>query len=235
MHIFYTPAIESDDVHYDLSEEESKHCVRVLRLAIGTSIRLIDGKGGVFECKIADPHPKRTRVNVVSYTQKPHNRNYKLHIAIAPTKSTERFEWFLEKATEIGIDEITPIICEHSERKDVKIERLNKIIIAAMKQSQQYFLPTLNDPIKLSDFLKQNYGTSRFIAHCVENEKQELKSSLFASEDSTILIGPEGDFSPDEIALSISSGYVPITLGNTRLRTETAGVVTCVEVSLINR
>jgi len=235
VHIFYTPDIENSATHYELSEEESKHCIRVLRLTTGKVIRLIDGRGGVFECEIVEAHPKRTRVLVISFNQHSNIRSYNLHMVVAPTKSIERFEWFLEKATEIGVDEITPIICEHSERKDIKLDRLNKIVIAAMKQSQQYFLPKLNESIKLGDFFKENLEGRKFIAHCIDNEKDDLRSSLKHSEHSVILIGPEGDFTPDEITQAIAAEYTPITLGRTRLRTETAGVVACVEVSLINR
>lgn len=235
MHIFYTPDINRDVSLYTLSEEESKHCIRVLRLATGHQIRLMDGSGGIFDCEISDAHPKRTQVRVLSFVQEASNREYRLHLAVAPTKNIERFEWFLEKATEVGVDEITPIICEHSERKDIKLDRLNKIIIAAMKQSQQSFLPKLNQAIRLSDFFKKDLQAKRFIAHCVDDQKQFLKTCLQTNDDSLILIGPEGDFSHSEIAEALASEFTPISLGSTRLRTETAAVVACVEVSLINR
>jgi len=154
---------------------------------------------------------------------------------VAPTKNIERFEWFLEKATEIGVDEITPIICEHSERKAVKLERLTKIVISAMKQSQQYYLPKVNEAIKVTDFLAKDINSKKFVAHCVDEEKQFLKASLSPQEDSIVLIGPEGDFSQTEIEQAISRQFIPISLGDTRLRTETAAVVACVEINLINR
>ena len=237
MHIFYTPDIESQSLYYDLSEEESNHCIRVLRLKTGNNITLIDGKGGMYVGKIVDSsNKKRTRVNILSFVKDPSRRNYYLHIAVAPTKSIERYEWFLEKATEIGIDEITPLICEHSERTVVKLDRLNKIVIAAMKQSQQSFLPVINEPVKLRDFLSLNdVKGRRFIAHCVDGEKEQLQHSLNEAEDAVILIGPEGDFSDAEIEYALSLGYTPITLGNTRLRTETAALVACMETSLVNR
>lgn len=236
MHIFYTPDIENQSSYYDLSEEESKHCTRVLRLKVGANITLIDGRGGIFTGRIEDTSSKkRTRVDILSFVKDSRRRNYNLHMVVAPTKSLERYEWFLEKATEVGIDEITPIICEHSERTMMKIDRLNKIVIAAMKQSQQSFLPIVNEPIKLKDFFDLKVEGKKFIAHCLDNEKKQLKQSLKENEDAVILIGPEGDFSDSEIEQALSLGYIPITLGNTRLRTETAALVACVETSLINR
>jgi len=235
MHIFYTPDINSSDAYYTLSEEESKHCSRVLRLVIGAGIVLVDGRGGIYNAEIFDVHSKRTQVKITLFTQSPKNRNYHLHMVVAPTKNIERFEWFLEKATEIGVDEITPIICEHSERKAVKLERLTKIVISAMKQSQQYYLPKVNEAIKVTDFLAKDINSKKFVAHCVDEEKQFLKASLSPQEDSIVLIGPEGDFSQTEIEQAISRQFIPISLGDTRLRTETAAVVACVEINLINR
>jgi len=235
VHIFYTPDIENTDTYYNLSEEESKHSIRVLRLAIGTEITLIDGNGGLFIAEIVDAHPKRTRVKIQSFNRSLPIRNYNLHMVVAPTKNIERYEWFLEKATEIGVDEVTPIICEHSERKDLKKDRLNKILIAAMKQSQQYFVPRLNEPIKFKDFLNQPIVANKFIAHCIDGEKQYINYNLKAKQNALILIGPEGDFSPLEIDQAIAKGFTPISLGNTRLRTETAAIVSCIEVGLINR
>lgn len=236
MHIFYTPDIENQSLYYDLSEEESKHCTRVLRLKAGANITLIDGNGGIFTGRIADSSSKkRTRVDILSSVRASRGRNYNLHMVVAPTKSLERYEWFLEKATEIGIDEITPIICERSERTVMKLDRLNKIVISAMKQSQQSFLPIVNEPVKLKDFFDLKLEGKKFIAHCLDNEKKQLKQSLKENENAVILIGPEGDFSDTEIEQAISLGYIPITLGNTRLRTETAALVACMETSLINR
>ena len=166
---------------------------------------------------------------------KKQQRKYYLHLAIAPTKNNDRLEWFLEKATEIGIDEITPIICENSERKFIKPERLKKIIISAMKQSLKFHLPRLNDMVTLSEFLKQKQTQGKYIAHCVENEKQLMKDVLHPQESSTILIGPEGDFSFSEIEKSLQKGYTPITLGKARLRTETAALVSVMNVSFINQ
>jgi 16S rRNA (uracil1498-N3)-methyltransferase len=236
VHIFYTPDIENQSLYYDLSENESKHCTRVLRLKAGAFVKLIDGRGGIFQGKIADSSSKKqTRVDILSFVKDSRQRNYRLHMVVAPTKSLERYEWFLEKATEIGIDEITPIICERSERTVLKLDRLNKIVIAAMKQSQQSFLPVINDPISFTDFLNLKFERKKFIAHCLENEKKQLRDSLTENEGAVILIGPEGDFSNIEIEQALSVGYSPITLGNTRLRTETAALVACMETSFINR
>jgi 16S rRNA (uracil1498-N3)-methyltransferase len=234
VHIFYTPDIDTQSSYYDLSEEESKHCTRVLRLKTGTTITLIDGIGGTYIGKINDLSKKRTRVDILSFVASTKRQNYKLHMAVAPTKSIERYEWFLEKATEIGIDEITPILCDHSERSVVKLDRLNKILVSAMKQSQQSFLPVINESIKLKDFLNHDVSGKKFIAHCSGGEKGQLSSCLKKAEDALILIGPEGDFSNEEIEKAITSGYAPITLGNTRLRTETAALVACMQTSFIN-
>lgn len=235
MHIFYTPDIDVHSSHYQLSEEESKHSSRVLRLKPDDEIMLVDGKGSTFIARITDAHPKKTQTLIVSSSFQERAHPYHLHLAVAPTKNIERFEWFLEKATEIGVDEITPIICDHAERKEVKHERLSKIIVAAMKQSQQSFLPLLNDTIRLVDFFNQPHNSKRFIAHCDDFEKHSLKSALGAQENSLILIGPEGDFSSAEIEMALNNGYLPITLGKTRLRTETAALVACMEVSFLNR
>jgi len=235
VHIFYTPDIDIHASSYQLSEEESKHSSRVLRLKADDEIMLVNGKGTTFIARITNSHPKRTQASIVSSTFQEKARPYHLHLAVAPTKNIERYEWFLEKATEIGVDEITPLICEHAERKDVKHERLNKILVAAMKQSQQSFLPTLNDTIRFDEFIELPTSDKKFIAHCDEDEKYSLKSVLFAQQNSLILIGPEGDFSPSEIKNAISGGYVPVSLGQTRLRTETAALVACMEVSFLNR
>ena len=155
-------------------------------------------------------------------------------MVVAPTKMNDRFEWFLEKATEIGVDEITPIICDRSERKILKLERIQRVIESAMKQSLQTYLPKLNEPISLSDFLEKPITGLQFIAHCEDNERHELKRRVVADQDVTILIGPEGDFTPTEIKSAISKGYTPVAMGKTRLRTETAAIVACTIVASIN-
>lgn len=234
MHVFYTPDIASDQ--YTLNEEESIHCVRVLRLGMGDAIQLIDGKGGLYQAKITSLNKKHVTVEVLEKHIDPQKRNYSLHIAIAPTKNIERLEWFIEKATEIGIDEITPLLCEHSERKVVKEERLNKIITSAVKQSLQSYHPKLHPLTPFNEFLKRDTTATRMIAHCMEDSSKQTINDINSPEHNyLILIGPEGDFSPNEIAFALECGFKPLTLGNTRLRTETAALAACFEVNYLNR
>ncbi len=235
MHLFYTPDLNAKHHTYLLSEEESKHCIKVLRLSIEDEVILIDGRGGWFTGKIIDSHPKRTIISITSSIFNFQKRNHYLHIAIAPTKNIDRFEWFLEKATEMGIDEITPIICAHSERREVKIERLGKRITAAVKQSLKAYHPILNEPILFADFVSENKDCQKFIAHCFEDEKSYLSNLIEKHGRYTILIGPEGDFSPNEIEIALLSEYMPISLGEARLRTETAALASCFEVNYLNR
>jgi 16S rRNA (uracil1498-N3)-methyltransferase len=233
MHIFYTPEINSET--YILSEEESKHCIKVLRFQKGSVLNLVDGKGGFYEAIVEEPHPKRTKINILSVHKNYGLRNHYLHIAIAPTKNIERLEWFLEKATEIGIDEITPIICEHSERRDVKTERLNKVITTAVKQSIKAFHPKLNDPQSFADIILKTKHANKFIAHCVETQKFAIKDQFKPNSDYLIMIGPEGDFTSSEIDLAMSHNFIPISLGDSRLRTETAALEACFEINFLNR
>ena len=235
MQLFYNPSIDKNTNEITFDKIESRHVVKVLRKKEGDHIYLTNGKGDLFHCKISVANDKKCLINVIDIEHKKQQRKYYLHLAIAPTKNNDRLEWFLEKATEIGIDEITPIICDNSERKFIKPERLKKIIISAMKQSLKFYLPKLNEVVTLSEFLKQNQTQGKYIAHCVENEKQLMKDVLQPEESSTILIGPEGDFSYSEIEKSLQIGYTPITLGKARLRTETAALVSVMNVSFINQ
>jgi 16S rRNA (uracil1498-N3)-methyltransferase len=235
MQLFYTPDIEPNHPHYILSEEESKHAIRVLRLEIGNEVQLIDGKGGLYHATIRDAHPKRTVLQINSTSTAFNKRNHYLHIAIAPTKNIERVEWFLEKATEIGIDEISLIICQRSERKEVKTERLNKIITSAIKQSVKAYHPVLNEPITFNQLLAKPFDGQKFIAHCEDGEKANLKDAISAKGKYLILIGPEGDFSKAEINDEFQKDYKAITLGESRLRTETAALEACFEVNFLNR
>ena len=232
MHIFFCPDIQSD--RYTLSEEESKHCSKVLRLKKNDEIYLVDGKGGYYKATITTIETKKTEVKIHDTERNYMKRDYRFRIAMAPTKNIDRFEWFIEKATEIGIDEITPLLCEHSERKIIKPERLNKVIISAMKQSGQAFLPKLNDLTKFTDFISSNNETEKYIAHCYGSEKINLRDENPKGKDVLILIGPEGDFSLQEVEEAMSKGFKPLSLGSTRLRTETAGVVACCSISLLN-
>jgi len=230
MQIFYAPDIDGST--YTLSEEESKHCIRVLRLVAGDEITLVDGKGNLFKTHIIDPHVKRCQVLVFEALTEFEKRNYYLHIAIAPTKNIERFEWFLEKATEIGIDEITPLLCDHSERKVINNERLEKVVAAAMKQSIKAYAPKLNQLTSFKQFIKNQNPETTYIAHCERKGLPHLKNELGSNKNVTVLIGPEGDFSPDEVSKALAIRFKEISLGNSRLRTETAGIVACNIVNL---
>ncbi|MFD0751730.1 16S rRNA (uracil(1498)-N(3))-methyltransferase [Mucilaginibacter calamicampi] len=235
MHLFYTPDVDASHPMYFLSEEESKHCVRVLRLQAGDEVQLIDGRGGLYQAVIHEAHPKRTILKITSVQSGFGKRNHHLHIAIAPTKNIERFEWFLEKATEIGIDEITPIICQRSERKEVKTDRSAKIITSAIKQSLKAYHPILNPPIPFSKFIRQQFDAQKFIAHCIADSKTSLSAEVEKQGSYVILIGPEGDFTPAEVDLALQTEFKAITLGDSRLRTETAALAACFEINFLNR
>ncbi len=214
-------------------KEESKHIVKVLRKKENDILHVTNGLGFLFETKIKIASDSKCTVEIVSFEQQVQSK-FNLHLAVAPTKMNERYEWFLEKATEIGIQEITPIICEHSERKVIKTERFLKIIESAMKQSLHYYLPKLNEPISFKEFVKKEQSGQKFIAHCEATDKKSLKKELKSNTDCTILIGPEGDFSVKEIQLALDNQYIPVSLGSTRLRTETAAIVACHSVVFAN-
>ncbi|WP_437921804.1 16S rRNA (uracil(1498)-N(3))-methyltransferase [Sphingobacterium sp. LRF_L2] len=238
MHLFYSPILEPHHTQFVLSEEESKHAIRVLRLEATQLVYLIDGRGGWYSAEILDPHPKRTILTILHVEQDYKKSNYHLHVAVAPTKNIDRIEWFLEKATEIGIQEITPIISEHSERKDVKIDRLNKVVVSAMKQSLKAYMPLVHPATSFTQFLKDTQLEDeriKCIAHCEDGEKKYLNQLCTAGGRYIILIGPEGDFSSNEISQALNAGYKPVSLGNSRLRTETAALAACLEISLLNR
>lgn len=233
MQLFYAPDINNETNEFVFDKEESKHIVKVLRKLEGSILHITNGKGFLFVCEIILASEKKcvVKINESQFTEP---KNFSIHMVVAPTKMNDRYEWFLEKAAEIGVDEITPIICEHSERKIIKTERFDKILISAMKQSNQMYLPILNEPIKLTDFLAKEIGGQKFIAHCEETEKVELKNRIETQQHYTLLIGPEGDFSPNEINKALTNGYLPVALGNTRLRTETAAIVGCHTFVLAN-
>ena len=235
MQLFYNANILESDKQFTFDKTESKHIVRVLRKKVGDELYITNGKGILYIAEITIANDKKCLTTIISVLQKPKPWNYYLHIAIAPTKNIDRFEWFLEKATEIGIDEITPLLCNHSERKVIKTERLEKIIDAAMKQSLKFHLPKLNPLTKFSDFTKQELEGNLYIAHCEKTDKQSLKSIVQPNQKTTILIGPEGDFSISEIEMAIQQKFKPITLGESRLRTETAGMVATQIISFINQ
>ena len=235
MQIFYTPDIDISQKQYFLGEEESKHCSRVLRLEKGTPVQLVDGRGGLYAAIISEPNPKRTQLQVNSITPAFKKRNHYLHIALAPTKNLDRLEWLLEKATEIGIDEISFIICRRSERREVKTERLDKIVVSAMKQSVKAYRPVLNEALSFNEFLSVPFKGHKFIAHCEEADKTGISDNLIKHERYQVLIGPEGDFTTEEISQALQNGFKPVTLGDSRLRTETAALKACFEINFLNR
>ncbi len=235
MFLFYTPDIATD--HF-LSEEESAHCVRVLRLTKGDNILLTDGKGTTYEARVINPNPRHCEFEILNSERQQKTWNYYLHIGIAPTKNIERLEWMVEKCTEIGIDEITPLLCRFSERKVLNLERLQRVMVSAAKQSLKAYMPKLNPLTEYDTFIRQSTEQQRFIAHCYKDDKTQLANavSIRQSENNgqqsdigsiLVLIGPEGDFSEQEVEHALSSGFRPVALGNERLRTETAGIVAC--------
>ena len=222
MHLFYTPDIAHS---HELPADEAAHALRVLRLQPGDEVRLTDGQGGFYHARISECNRKRCMVEVIEREEQAPLWTGHLHLALAPTKNIDRMEWLAEKATEIGFDELTFLNCQWSERRIVKGERIEKILISAMKQSLKARLPKLNDITDFAQFVKQPVSGQKFIAHCHEGEKTPLRQALQPAQDALVLIGPEGDFSPDEVALAVAEGFTPVTLGNTRLRTETAALV----------
>lgn len=228
MHVFYTPDIQT---HPELPEEEAQHCIRVLRLNAGDEITLTDGKGNFYRAEITAATNKRCLVKVIETIPQDPLWQGHLHIAMAPTKNMDRNEWFAEKATEVGIDELTFLNCRFSERRVIKTERIEKILISAIKQSLKARLPKLNEMVDFDKFIAQDFSGQKFIAHCYEGEKPLLKEVAKPGEDTLILIGPEGDFSEEEVAKAISNGFKPISLGKSRLRTETAALVATVIIN----
>jgi 16S rRNA (uracil1498-N3)-methyltransferase len=233
MQLFYNSDIKQGDTTFFFDKEESKHIVKVLRKKESDKIFLNNGLGYLFESEIISASEKKCKIRITN-VQFYEPTSYHIHVAVAPTKMNDRLEWFLEKATEIGIHEITPIICDNSERKVYKIDRAEKIIQSAMKQSLQMYLPKINEPISYSQFVKQTIDGQKFIAHCEETERKAFQDEVKPNEKVTILIGPEGDFSTKEIKLALENQFIPVTLGNTRLRTETAALVACHTIVIKN-
>jgi len=229
--IFFTPDILSN---VELPVEEALHCIKVLRKKEGDEILLTDGKGFFYDAEIMQANPKHCIVNILNTIEQPKGWDFNLQIAFAPTKNIDRIEWFAEKATEIGIDRLSPILCQHSERKEIKTQRIEKILISAMKQSQKALLPQLDDIQSFSKFIKQEYDGQKFIAHCYPQEKVLLKDIYKKGGNALILIGPEGDFSEEEVKMATDSGFKPISLGDSRLRTETAALVACHTLHVLN-
>jgi len=233
MQLFYNSNINENTTQFSFEKEESRHIVKVLRKQVGDTLHITNGEGWLFLAKISIPNINKCTAEIVSKTLQP-KRKYNLHLAVAPTKMNDRYEWFLEKATEIGINTITPIICDHSERKIIKPARFERIIQSAAKQSLSCYLPKLNEAMAFKSFIKQDFSGQLYIAHCEETNKKSLKNALAPNQDITILIGPEGDFSIKEIELALQNKFIPVTLGDTRLRTETAAIVACHSVAYTN-
>ena len=227
MQLFYSSIIEKI---VNITSEENKHLVKVLRKNINDQIHLIDGKGYLYTGRIIKQDKNNSEVEIINKEKKEKNHNYYLHVAISPTKNINRFEWFLEKATEIGIDEITPILSQRSERKKINIQRCNRILISPIKQSLKFYKPKLNVPSNFSDFIKEKLEGDKLIAHCLKTEKNKINKSN--QKKYTILIGPEGDFTENEINLALKNGFKATTLGKSRLRTETAGIIATHSVNL---
>lgn len=232
MQLFYSELVNENNIILD--EQDSKHCSKVLRMQPNDELMITDGKGFLYKTKILDNHPKKTVLQII---EKKHHekRNFSLHIAVAPTKNIARIEWMLEKATEIGIERITPIICENSERKVVKTERLHKIIVSAAKQSLKFNFPIIDDEVKFKQFISKDFGSAeKFMGWCDNSVEKSLKEAYNLGSSAVILIGPEGDFTPEEVELAKSKGFQPIMMGKSRLRTETAALVACHTINLLN-
>ena len=232
MRLFYTPDI---DVNNELPEEEAGHCLRVLRLGIGDELMLADGKGNFHKAVISAATGKRCYVKVVETTEQEPLWTGRIHLAMAPTKNMDRVEWFAEKATEIGIDELSFVNCRYSERKTLKTERVEKIVVSAMKQSLKPWKPLVNEMIDFNKFVQRDFKGRKFIAHCHEGEKTYLMDALKKGEDALVMIGPEGDFSEEEVAKAIQLGFEPIGLGKSRLRTETAALTAVQMMAITHR
>lgn len=232
MALFFAPQIAEAPF---LNEEESLHCVKVLRLSQGDTIQVIDGIGTLYDARILVPSPKRVEVEILAAHPDFGSHPYELHMAVAPTKNIDRFEWFVEKAVEIGVDSITPLLCRYSERKVIKLERLEKIAISAAKQSLKGKVPVIHSLTSIDQFLSEAPGGQRFIAHCHEDgERLLLSKQIQPGSVCSVLIGPEGDFSEEEVAKAMKTGFIPVSLGNSRLRTETAAVVATHTVAVLN-
>lgn len=229
--LFYSPDIINNP---QLPELESQHCVKVLRMKTGDKLTVTDGKGYYYNCILVQADSKHCTVSIIDRYEVSAGRNFNIQIAFSPTKQMDRNEWFVEKATEIGIDKFTLIQSFYSERKDINSERLKKIAIAALKQSQQAFLPDIEEQVKFNEFIFRSFNQKKYIAHCYDKPKKPLAQIYNKGEDALILIGPEGDFSEDEVDNAIKSGFEPISLGNTRLRTETACLVALHTIHVLN-
>lgn len=231
MNVFYTPDIEKLN---ELPEEEAGHCLRVLRLRAGDEMMLTDGKGYFYKAVIRVATAKRCTFEILETLHQPPMWKGRIHLALAPTKNMDRIEWLVEKATEIGVDEISFLQCRFSERKILKTERIERIVVSAMKQSLKARMPIIHEMMDIRAFLRQADASQKFIAHCYDEEKVFLKDTLKPVSDTIVMIGPEGDFSTEEVTEALNLGYLPVSLGLSRLRTETAALVAVHTFNLIN-
>lgn len=231
---FYAPDIESVPV---LPESESLHCVKVLRTPAGTPVEVIDGKGNTFTCRLLEAHPKHAMVEILEKRSKPLPWAYALTVGVAPTKHMDRMEWLTEKLTEVGVNKLVPLLCDRSERRELKIERLEKTAISAMKQSLKAVLPEVCPLTPVRQIIEQCTAEQRFICYCDDNvgKRRVFSKEVRPGADITILIGPEGDFSPAEVDLALTHGFIPVTLGDNRLRTETAALFAASATHVINQ
>jgi 16S rRNA (uracil1498-N3)-methyltransferase len=232
MELYYAP--EFANGNYTLPDDEARHAIKVLRRTVGDTLSVTDGMGTLYKVQIISDNIKKCTVQIVETVVNFEKRSFYLHLAVAPTKNTDRYEWMLEKAVEIGVDEITPIICNRSERRNINTERLQRVAISAMKQSVKAYLPKINEAVKLKDFAAMAFEGKKYIGYCIDNNRQSLKNCYSKNENALVLIGPEGDFTPDEIEICIKNKFQPITLGKSRLRTETAGLAACQIINFLN-
>lgn len=232
MDLYYAP--EFVNGNYFLPHDEARHLIKVMRQGIGSQIQVTDGKGTIYNARVLNDNIKKCLVEIIEQQTNYEKRNFYLHLAVAPTKNTDRFEWFVEKAIEIGVDEITPIICDRSERKHINIDRLNRIAVSAIKQSVKAYFPIINEAVKFSNFIKYNINSQKCIAYCNHSNRMALNNCYKAGSNVLVLIGPEGDFTPSEITEAFDNNYIPITLGKSRLRTETAAIAACNIINFLN-
>ena len=232
MHLFFAPDFSAERPF--LPEEEARHALKVLRLGIGDAVRVTDGRGSFYEATVAGADAKKCRLAVLRHEPESGKKSFTIHVAVAPTKNTDRTEWLVEKCVEIGVDQISFVLCERSERRHFNPDRVEKIAVAAMKQSLKAYLPQLDELVPLHEFLQRPLPGHKYIAHLVEGERQLLQRVVPAAGAYCVLIGPEGDFSPGEVAAALGNGFVPVSLGESRLRTETAGIVACHILNLVN-
>ena len=233
MQLFYNPKLVNSDKVFTFDKNESHHLIKVLRMRKGEKIFVTNGLGSLFESEIFSENPNGCEVKIISSSYRK-SKKYNIHLAVSLIKSNDRFEWFLEKATEIGVDFITPLICRHSLKKEIKQDRLKKLIVSASKQSLRVHFPIINKPVSFNEFVNKKAAENKFIASCLVDKNKSLKKFIVPEKDTTIMIGPEGDFASDEIQTATDSGYKLVSLGSNRLRTETAAVIACHTIKLLN-